>query len=114
MQQEGHGDQLQTLEAVIHVRNGALELGLKDKTALKGNPTPVRKIVRYLDVFAPNAKSTLQSLVPALAKKCVFYSSSISMIKENCATVSYVLRYKGYPNTVFRTPPPPQGGGGGT
>ena len=49
-----------------------MELGLKDKTALQGKPNPVRKIVRYPDVFAANAKSTLRCFVPALAKKCVF------------------------------------------
>ena len=36
LQPEGHGEELQTLEAVAHVRRGGLEweLGLKDKTAL--------------------------------------------------------------------------------
>ena len=33
-----------------------MELGLKDKTALRAKPNPVRKIIRYPDVFAPNAK----------------------------------------------------------
>ena len=65
LQQEGHGGELQTLEAVVHVRVGFLELGLKDKTALRAKPNPVRKIIRYPDVFAPNAKSTLRSLIPA-------------------------------------------------
>ena len=72
LQQEGHGGRLQTLEVVIHVRNRALELELKDKTALNGKPNPGREIVCYPDVFALNAKSTLRSLVAALAKKCVF------------------------------------------
>ena len=60
LQQEGHGGELQTLEAVVHVLGGVLELGLKDKTALKAKPNPVRKIIRYPDVFTPNAKSTLR------------------------------------------------------
>ena len=33
----------------------------------------------------------------ALAKKCVFYSSSFPMTKQNCPTVMFELRYKGYP-----------------
>ena len=74
-----------------------MELGLKDKTALRAKPNPVRKIIRYPDVFAPNAKSTLRSLIPALAKKCVFYSTSTPMTKKNCQTVIFELRYKGYP-----------------
>ena len=79
---------------MVHARNGALELGLKDKTALKGKPNPVRKIVCYPDVFAPNSKSTLRSLLPAPAKKCVYYSSSTAMTKDNCQTVIFELRYK--------------------
>ena len=98
LQQEGHGGELQTLEAMVRVREGGvLELGLKDKTALRAKPNPVRKIIRYPDVFAPNAKSTLRSLIPALAKKCVFYSTSTPMTKSNCQTVIFELRYKGYP-----------------
>ena len=33
LQQEGHGGELQTLEATVHVRGRVLELGLKDKMA---------------------------------------------------------------------------------
>ena len=57
----------------------------------------MREIIRYPYVFAPNAKSTLRSLIPALAKKCVFYSTSTPMTKKNCQTVIFELRYKGYP-----------------
>ena len=63
--QEGHGRELQTLEGVLKVGGrGRVEIGLKDKMALKGKPNLIRKIVRYLGVFAPNAKSIVQSLVP--------------------------------------------------
>ena len=81
-----------------------MELGPKDKTALKAIPNPVRKIVRCPDVFAPSAKSTLRSLVPALAKKRIFYSSSTPMTKHNCQPVLFELRYKGYPKTWWVNP----------
>ena len=71
LQQEGHGGRYIAFEATVHVRGRVLELGLKHKTALKAKPNPVRKIVHYPDVYPPNAKSTLRSLIPALAKKCV-------------------------------------------
>ena len=37
------------------------------------------------------------SLIPALAKKCIFYSTSTPMTKKNCQTVIFELRCKGYP-----------------
>ena len=83
---------------MIHVgKDLVLELGLKDKKALRGKPNPVWKIVRYPDVCAPTAKSTL-------AKKRVFYSSSISMIKQKNSAVLSELRYKGYPRAWWATP----------
>ena len=43
LQQEGHGRELQTLEAVLNVgEGGRSEIGSKDKTASKGKPDPIR------------------------------------------------------------------------
>ena len=51
-----------------------MELGLKDKTALKGKANPVRRIVRCLNVFAPNTKSTPAFPCPSPGKKvCLLF-----------------------------------------
>ena len=56
------------------------------------------------DHFDHHAKYTLRTIVLALATKWVFYSSSTSLIKENCPAVMYELRYKGYPKAWWATP----------
>ena len=61
------------------------------------NTTPLRRHVRYLDWFAVNARTTLRSLAPALAKKCMFYSTHISCSLNNIHRTVYEFQCKGYP-----------------
>ena len=77
LQEEGEGQQLQTLEAVLqlHQTNRALEMGLKDKISFQEHPDPRRRFVRYPNAHSPNTKTVLQSLIPALAMKCILYAT---------------------------------------
>ena len=52
------------------------QVALKDKIKLASCPDPIYRCDRYPDWFSMNAKQTLKSLVPIIAKKCVFYATS--------------------------------------
>ena len=74
LQVEGQGLTLQTLESrlTIDQHTGTITVALKDKVSYHHNPEPTRRYVRYPDVYSPNARSILRSLVPALALKCTY------------------------------------------
>ena len=63
LQQEGHGTHWQTLEAVLEMEgSGKIEIGLKDKTNLKGKPSPVRKMGRNEPLKSTRRSSLLDHL----------------------------------------------------
>ena len=88
LQQEGMESRLQTLEAVLHVQplTGHIDVSMKNKMDSKGNVVPSRRRIRYPDAYPPNARATLVSLVPALAKKCE-YASTPSLFIQNAAAL---------------------------
>ena len=68
-------------------------MGLKDKISFKENPDPRRRFVRYPDTDSPNACTVLQSLIPALTMKCVFYATTWDWMASNVnMTVYEILR----------------------
>ena len=72
-------------------------MALKDKISYHHNPAPTRWYVRYPDVYSPNARSVLRSLVPALALKCTYYQTDWHSLQQNCLQTIHELHTKGYP-----------------
>ena len=101
LQEEGVGTHLPTLEAVLHTHplSGHIDISLKNKLQDQQTLSPGQQLIRYPDAHSPNARATLQSLIPALAKKCVQYSSTGDLFADNATTVHRELTAKGYPRS---------------
>ena len=74
---------------------------MKNKMDGPGETVPGPRLIRYPDVYSPNAQTTLLSLVPALAKKCVQYASTPELFIKNATTVHQELIAKGYPRAMW-------------
>ena len=101
LQEEGVGAHLPALEAMLHTHplSGHIDISMKNKLQDQHTPSLGQQLIRYLDVHSPNARATLQSLVPALAKKCVQYSTTRDLFTKNATTVHTELAAKGYPRS---------------
>ena len=99
LQEEGIGADLQTLESHLFIgpNTGYITMGMKDKCNIFLVQDPLRRQIRYPDWFAVNAKTTLRSLAPALARKCVYYSTHQTYMMHNIRRAVHEFRYKGYP-----------------
>ena len=90
---------MQTLEShlFIDAHTGHRAMGMKDKVQIFSAQDPLRQQIRYPDWFAVNIRTTLRSLAPALARKCVYYSTYIVYTMHNIRCAVHEFRYKGYP-----------------
>ena len=98
LQEEGIGADLQTLESHLFISadTSYITMGTKDKCNIFSVQDPVRRHIRYPDWFAMNAKTTLRSLAPAVACKCVYYSTHQTYMMHNIRRAVYEFRYKSY------------------
>ena len=103
LQQEGWGEALTTLESHLHIdrSTGRVQVALKNKLVQNAGDQR-RALVRYPDWYAPNAKSVLHSLVPALVQKCVYYSTSLDIMRLNIEGTLRELTRKGYPGMWWK------------
>ena len=101
LQEEGVGAHLPTLEAMLHTHplSGHIDISMKNKLQDQHTLSPGQQLIWYPDVHSPNARATLQSLVPTLAKKCVQYSTTGDLFTRNATTVHTELAAKGYPRS---------------
>ena len=96
LQVEGEGFEWTNLEACMRVQAGKIHLYMKKKMTWD---TPAHKrLLRFPDSQSPNARTVLQSLVPALCQKGLFYASHIEGAMENLRYIIYELDMKGYPS----------------
>ena len=95
LQVEGQGFERTNLEACMRVQAGRIHFCMKKKMTWD---TPAHKrLLRFQKVQSPNARKVLQSLVPALCQKGLFYTSHIEEAMENFRYIIYELGMKGYP-----------------
>ena len=90
---------LQTLELHLFISTdkGHITMGMRDNCNIFSAQVPLRRQIRYPDWFAVNARTTLRSLAPALARKCVYYSTHITCTMHNIRRAVHEFRHKGYP-----------------
>ena len=95
---EGAGTSLNFLESTLSVTPGEPRISLKGPTMTHSLgvsfPSSPQKL---LDVFSPNARSMLRSLVPTLVNKAAHYCFPVSRrhFTQNISTIAHTLRAKG-------------------
>ena len=99
LQMEGEGDTLRSLEAKLSICQDTGTMGLRLKRRVEGPTDVYRSIIRYVDWYSTTARAVLQSLVPALVGKCVYYALSQEDVAANVRGVMRELLRKGYPES---------------
>ena len=96
LQVEEEGFEWANLEACMRVQARKIHLYMKKKMTWD---TPAHKrLLRFPGVQSPNARTVLQSLVPAPCQKGLFYASHIEGAMENLRYIIYEVHMKGYPS----------------
>ena len=95
LQVEGEGREWTDLEACMRLFDKQMHLYMKQK--MQWDVPEYKRLLCFLDVCSPNARTVLRSLATALCQKALFYASDVPGAAENLHHVMYEFSYKGYP-----------------